>query len=910
MTYTVYLDPLKEGQTGPITPTTKVCEGTTTSCDPLPGLAPDGSPIDLAPATHYYWQVQAIDSAGNASLSPLFDFVTSGCPKGQYRAEYSKGSWPGTSYLVRCESPVLATGSSVYSRDWGTGGPGLPVTPWMPPGTTTGYLGTDDFSLALEGTFDFPSSAGADPAHPSLYGLFATSDDGVRVFLDGVSVVDAWDGSAPSNTRSRPDDRSGRARGEGRVPRGDWISAAQSGLEPARRLRGARHWSVVRAVLPEPRPRGSALARRDGGSHDDDALCFTSGETRGPAELPSDDFSAIYAGKVHFDGGTYRFLATSDDGVRLYLDGALLVDGWGDQSSTSHYASKAISAGEHDVRIEYYEATDSATLIVSADSCYALALSHSGNGGNPTAYPANSAGCPTGQYVSGEGVALTAHPSPGYAVSAWSGTTDDTGTSLTSSLTMLASPHTVSVSYTPICYALGLGHTGAGGNPTASPASSPGCSVGQYITGEQISLRAYPDAGFQVSAWSGTTDDTSKALTSAVTMPSGPRTVSVAYTRIPQVNFLPTPTRFVDTRDGSGGRLQKNVSRCFQIAGREGVPSGAQSAILNLTVVNHAGDGWIAAYPSDGSFTGTSSLNFDRDENSIANFAIVKLGTDGKACLLASESTDAIVDVSGYTVAVPSPQIALLPAPRRVVDTRSGSSYLGAGQPLQGISSPRCYTLAGRVGVPADAQAVVVNLTAVGYTRDGWIAAYPYDPAKLGQVPATSSVNFDVQENAIANFAIVKLGQGGQVCLTGSVSTNAIVDVSGYLMSTAGGQVSFSSSPVRVVDTRAGSGYLGAGQPLQGTGDPHSYQLAGQGVVPSDAQAVIVNLTAVGYTRDGWIAAYPSGGSSAATSSVNYDTDENAIANFAIAKLGPDGKLVLLGSSRTNAIVDVVGYLR
>ena len=126
------------------------------------------------------------------------------------------------------------------------------------------------------------------------------------------------------------------------------------------------------------------------------------------------------------------------------------------------------------------------------------------------------------------------------------------------------------------------------------------------------------------------------------------------------------------------------------------------------------------------------------------------------------------------------PQVTLLSQPVRIVDTRSGSGYLGAGQPLQGINSPRCYKLTERAGVPAEAKAVIVNLTAVGYTRDGWIAAYPYDPANTG-VPSTSSVNYDTAENAIANFAIVKLGQGGQVCLTGSSPTNAIIDVSGYL---------------------------------------------------------------------------------------------------------------------------------
>ena len=62
---------------------------------------------------------------------------------------------------------------------------------------------------------------------------------------------------------------------------------------------------------------------------------------------------------------------------------------------------------------------------VAAPTCYALTLSHTGNGANPTASPANSTGCPTGQYVSGESITLTAAPDTGYQVAGWSGTNND-----------------------------------------------------------------------------------------------------------------------------------------------------------------------------------------------------------------------------------------------------------------------------------------------------------------------------------------------------------------------------------------------------------------------------------------------------------------------------------------------------
>ena len=42
-------------------------------------------------------------------------------------------------------------------------------------------------------------------------------------------------------------------------------------------------------------------------------------------------------------------------GVRLYVDGALLIDKWFDQSFTTYKAMKTLAAGSHQVKVEYYE---------------------------------------------------------------------------------------------------------------------------------------------------------------------------------------------------------------------------------------------------------------------------------------------------------------------------------------------------------------------------------------------------------------------------------------------------------------------------------------------------------------------------------------------------------------------------
>jgi glucose/arabinose dehydrogenase len=69
-----------------------------------------------------------------------------------------------------------------------------------------------------------------------------------------------------------------------------------------------------------------------------------------------DNFSVRWAGTHSFaTTGTYTFTATADDGVRVYLDGTLVIDQWKDQSATTYTASRTVSAGNHELKVEYYE---------------------------------------------------------------------------------------------------------------------------------------------------------------------------------------------------------------------------------------------------------------------------------------------------------------------------------------------------------------------------------------------------------------------------------------------------------------------------------------------------------------------------------------------------------------------------
>jgi PKD repeat protein len=78
--------------------------------------------------------------------------------------------------------------------------------------------------------------------------------------------------------------------------------------------------------------------------------------------VPVDGFSARWSRSLNFSAGTYRFYALADDGVRLWIDGNLVIDQWHDSSPTTYTADVTLSAGWHTVVMEYYEDTGGAVV--------------------------------------------------------------------------------------------------------------------------------------------------------------------------------------------------------------------------------------------------------------------------------------------------------------------------------------------------------------------------------------------------------------------------------------------------------------------------------------------------------------------------------------------------------------------
>ncbi len=366
------------------------------------------------------------------------------------------------------------------------------------------------------------------------------------------------------------------------------------------------------------------------------------------------------------------------------------------------------------------------------------------------------------------------------------------------------------------------------------------------------------------------------------------------------------PVRLADTRPGwvaadglfegtgpvSGGQFVQ-----VPVAGRGGVPAGANGAVVNVTIVDPVAGGYATVYPC-GTVPFTSSVNYSAGEN-VANELFVKLSSAGTICVFTSATANVIVDVAGF---VPTGSDVVSLNPVRLADTRAGwvaadGLFTGTG-PVSGGQFVQ-VPVAGRGGVPADATAVVANVTIADPVAGGYATVYP-----CGTVPFTSSVNYSAGEN-VANEVFATLSATGTICVFTSATANVIVDVAGFV---GAGSDYMAMTPVRLADTRAG--WVAADGLFEGTGPVSGGQfvqvpVAGRGGVPADATAVVANVTIADPVAGGYATVYPCG-TVPFTSSVNYSAGEN-VANEVFATLSATGTICVYTSATANVIVDVAG---
>lgn len=343
------------------------------------------------------------------------------------------------------------------------------------------------------------------------------------------------------------------------------------------------------------------------------------------------------------------------------------------------------------------------------------------------------------------------------------------------------------------------------------------------------------------------------------------------------VEYAPLPpTRVLDTRDVPNGRLAAGGQVTIDLSSR--VPAGTTAVAVNLTSVNPAAAGFLTGHPCAPVVPTVSSANYAARTDRGA-LAVLPLSASGTLCVLTSAAADLVVDLQGAFV--PDGSRLSPVSPQRLADTRD-------------TGRPELLRLDVPLDAVPDATGVVLNLTATGASRGGFVTAYPCGAT----IPTVSNVNFGVGET-VAGAAYVPLGDGGDVCLFSNVQADVdlVVDLTGVFSPT--GSLSFTpAAPTRTYDTRDGTG---GWTPVHGSGVTTDMRVA-----PPTAAAVTGTLTMVTPAAPGFLTAWGCG-TPPSTSNVNAPTG-GVLANSVTTGVAADGRLCIRSSATTHVVFDTTGW--
>ena len=328
--------------------------------------------------------------------------------------------------------------------------------------------------------------------------------------------------------------------------------------------------------------------------------------------------------------------------------------------------------------------------------------------------------------------------------------------------------------------------------------------------------------------------------------------------------FTVPPVRVLDSRPGTGhigaALFHSHTKQPFAVATpASGVPANAVAVSGNVTVTGQTRAGFVTVAPSltSGVVPSTSTINFPLGDTR-ANGVTVALGAGGNldAMYWSSSSADTvniIFDVVGYFAVDPSGASYFTVPPVRVLDSRPGTGHIGAALFHSHTKQPFAVATPAS-GVPANAVAVSGNVTVTGQTRAGFVTVAP--SLTSGVVPSTSTINFPLGDTR-ANGVTVALGAGGNLdamywSSSSADTVNIIFDVVGYFAVDPSGASYFTVPPVRVLDSRPGTGHIGAALFHSHTKQPFAVATPASGV-PANAVAVSGNVTVTGQTRAGFV---------------------------------------------------------
>jgi len=314
---------------------------------------------DVAPGQAYDFQLNVkLPSSGSASFSVRMVqdgvewfgetqtwglTVSGGCatgplatPSDRWKLEiFDNKSLSGSAVEQRYD----AVGGGGFTFDWGSG-------------RASNCAGVNNFAIRFSRTISMGTAGD--------YKFTTTTDDGVRLWVDGQLLIDRWIDQAPTSygatkflAASSHDLRLDYyENGGGAFAAIKW-ELVGTGCAAGPLATPSDRWKLE--IFDNKALSGSAVEQRydavGGGG-----FTFDWGSGRASNCTGVDNFGIRFSRTISIGSGAdYVFTTTTDDGVRFWVDGQLLIDRWIDQAPTSYGATKFLAAGSHDLRMDYYE---------------------------------------------------------------------------------------------------------------------------------------------------------------------------------------------------------------------------------------------------------------------------------------------------------------------------------------------------------------------------------------------------------------------------------------------------------------------------------------------------------------------------------------------------------------------------
>ncbi len=228
-------------------------------------------------------------------------------------------------------APVFYRIDPALVFNWGPNspGPGIGSANWSARWTTIQYLNAGTYRFTI------------------------TADDGVRVYVDGQNILDAWRDQAATTYYVNIQ----VVAGNHAIQVDYFQGAGDARLSVSWDYLVAQSTAWLGQYFNNPNLQGAPVITRY-----ETAINYFWGTGSPDPAVAADNFSARWTATLPFSQATYRFTLAGDDGVRLFIDNATVIDQWRPQRLTAFSIDVPLAAGLHTLRIEYFDGGDQATV--------------------------------------------------------------------------------------------------------------------------------------------------------------------------------------------------------------------------------------------------------------------------------------------------------------------------------------------------------------------------------------------------------------------------------------------------------------------------------------------------------------------------------------------------------------------